>query len=404
MSKAKGRYEVGYGRPPVGTQFKKNQSGNSKGRPKGSNNLKTDFSNEIRRTVSVVEAGRTRKMTVQQLALRTLTRDAVHGKPAAQAKFFDLIGRLFGFEQWFGSTLASRLNDKAAGSIIVVMQRVHEDDLAGHLFDAGGWDHLNLPAIAREDEIIPLGPDRHHQRRAGDVLHPTREPRHVLDAQRAIMGSFAFEAQYQQAPVPASGNMARLEWFRRYGSLPTRSRGDRVVQSWDCASKAGVLNDFSVCVTALIRGRDIYILHVHRERLLFPDLKKKVAALAARHRPGAILIEDAASGTQLLQELHANRGEVVRPTACKPEGDKASRFAGASNRIEAGEVILPQDAPWLADFLHEVLAFPNGRHDDQCDALSQLLIWARKRPIVISQAALARSSMPASSRRIPVFF
>jgi len=78
--------------------------------------------------------------------------------------------------EWTTSTLFSRLNDKRTGAIIVVMQRLHEEDLAGHFLVSGNWEHLNLPAIAEEEQVVPLGPDRFHHRQKDDALHPEREP------------------------------------------------------------------------------------------------------------------------------------------------------------------------------------------------------------------------------------
>lgn len=277
---------------------------------------------------------------------------------------------------WFGSTLSSRLNSKAEGAIVLVMQRLHEADLAGHLLEAGGWDHLNLPALAEVDEDIPLGGGRTYHRAAGEPLHATREPRAVLEGLRRAMGSAAFSAQYQQAPVPPSGLMIDRSWLKTYYRPPERQPGDRIVQSWDCASKDGVLSDWSVCITALVRKRQVYVLDVFRNRLIFPDLYRQAIALARLYRATTILIEDAASGTQLIQQLRRDQPrEVPLPLAPKALGDKVTRMSGASQRIEAGELLLPAEAPWLAEFQREVLAFPSGRHDDQVDALSQLLNW-----------------------------
>ena len=117
---------------------------------------------------------------------------------------------------WYQSTLASRLNDKASGAIILVMQRLHQYDLAGMLLEAGGWYQLRLPAIATEDEVIPLPRGRRYLRRAGELLHPAREPQYVIEALRAAMGSTAFAAQYQQDPVPATGNIIDAGWFGAY--------------------------------------------------------------------------------------------------------------------------------------------------------------------------------------------
>jgi predicted phage terminase large subunit-like protein len=279
--------------------------------------------------------------------------------------------------EWFSNTLLSRLNDKQRGAIVLVMQRLHENDLAGHLLETGGWEHLSLPAIAEVDEEIPLGEGKWHRRRTGDVLHPEREPLAKLEEMKRTMGSAVYAAQYQQAPVPAAGAMVQRAWLQtRYKTPPEKRPGDLIVQSWDCASKEGLQNDYSVCVTALVRRRTVYVLDVWRDRVDFPKLQKRAISLALRHGADTILIEDTSSGTPLLQNLRGDQPlGVPRPIRQRPDGDKKTRMFGACARIEAGELILPEDAPWLADFERELLGFPNARHDDQVDALSQLLRW-----------------------------
>jgi len=121
-----------------------------------------------------------------------------------------------GTKQWYANTLLSRLDDKTKDAIIVVMQRLHVDDLVGHLLEQNGWSHLNLPAIAETEHRIPLGLGRSHLRRPGDLLHPDREPRHVLDEFKTSMGSLDFAAQYQQQPVALGGNFVKWKWFQFY--------------------------------------------------------------------------------------------------------------------------------------------------------------------------------------------
>ncbi len=281
---------------------------------------------------------------------------------------------------WYQSTLASRLNDKESGAIICVMQRLHQFDLSGILLEAGGWDHLSLPAVAPEDATIPLTRGRFYQRKAGDILHAARESRVVLDELRASMGSSAFAAQYLQDPIPAQGNVFKADWLKTYPSDFDWQAYGEIVQSWDTGIKAGQNNDWSVCLTALVRQRQIYLLHVWRGRVEFPDLKRKAIELAREHGPKTLLIEDKASGQQLIQTLRSESPQgVPLPIACTPELDKFSRAQGVSSIVEAGQLSLPVEAPWLGDFKSELLAFPNGRHDDQVDALSQLLDWARTR-------------------------
>lgn len=282
---------------------------------------------------------------------------------------------------WFSNTLVSRLNNKQTGSIVLIMQRLHEEDLAGHLLEAGGWHHLSLPAIAEEDLEIAIGDGKIKLFREGDVLHPRRESREQLEQLRQSMGTAIFSAQYQQSPVPAEGLHIKRDWLRSYRTSPEKTAGDRIVQSWDTASKDGVFNDYSVCITVLIRKREIYVLDVYRAKLQFPELKRQVEVRARKWQATVLLIEDAASGQQLIQILRREEPHgVPRPIARKPEGDKVTRFAAQSHRIEAGALILPESAPWLGDLERELLGFPNLRHDDQVDALTQLLAWEGARP------------------------
>jgi hypothetical protein len=141
--------------------------------------------------------------------------------------------------RWYTENLPSRLDNKQTGAVILLMQRLHEDDLAGRLLSEGGWKHLNLPAIAEEDADIPIGPNAVHRRKINDVLHPEREPLWVLEKLKREMGSMVFSAQYQQRPLPQQGNIVRREWIRWYMTAPTRTPATQVVQSWDVASTTG---------------------------------------------------------------------------------------------------------------------------------------------------------------------
>ena len=152
--------------------------------------------------------------------------------------------------QWFTNTLLSRLDDKRTGAIVVVMQRVHIDDLTGFLLSQSDeWDVLSLPAVAYFDEIIPLSAERTYCRQSGEALSPEREPLHVLEALKLQLGSDAFSAQYQQAPAPPGGAMVKRHWIKRYSELPPAPARLFTLQSWDTASKGGPDNDWSVCTT-----------------------------------------------------------------------------------------------------------------------------------------------------------
>jgi len=280
---------------------------------------------------------------------------------------------------WYAGSLVSRLNDKETDAIVAVMQRLHEEDLAGHLLRMGGWDHLALPAIACEEHEIALGHGKVQIRRPGDLLHPERENAETLERIRAEIGSLQFSAQYQQQPVPVEGNLIRRAWFRMYDRLPEHRPQVRTVQSWDIATMVGAQNDYSVCTTWIVDKNDFYLVDVFRARVSYPDLRRKVIELAVRHQANRVLIEDAGPGMNLLQDLYMEMPPgVTRPIGLKPEGSKQDRVAAQSAKIEAGQVHLPRDAPWLHDFLNELLGFPNARHDDQVDSVSQFLCWIQQ--------------------------
>lgn len=279
--------------------------------------------------------------------------------------------------EWYATTLTSRLNDKRTGAIILVMQRLHEDDLAGRLLRDEGWHHLCLPAIAEQDQEIPIGPNAVYRRRKDEVLHPAREPLELLETMKREMGSLPFSAQYQQQPIPLEGNLIRRAWIKWYETAPMRGDGAQVVQSWDVASTTGEARDWSVCTTWVKVKRCYYLLDLWRGRLEFPQLKHKLVSLAHEHGPNCILIEQAGPGLHLIQELRTNTvAGVPVPIGVTPMGDKLVRMEAQSARFEAGQVYLPKEAPWLSEFLREILAFPNSRYDDQIDAVSQFLKWA----------------------------
>ena len=269
------------------------------------------------------------------------------------------------------------------------------DDLTGFLLSQSNeWELLSLPAIAEFEETIALGNGHQHRRQVGEALSPEREPLHVLEALKLQIGSDAFSAQYQQAPVPPGGAMVKRHWVRRYGDeLPPPAERLMTVQSWDIASKGGPDNDWSVCTTwILTRRKRWYLLHVWRRRVDYPALKAAAKSLAEQWNAQRVLVEDAVTGTALVQEL---RGEIWGIIAVKPVGDKASRMAVASAKFEAGQVFLPERADWLPDLEAELFAFPGGRHDDQCDSVSQALFDGdRNMPMQITDEILAMAARP----------
>jgi len=282
---------------------------------------------------------------------------------------------------WYDNSLYSRLNDKDRSGIVIIMQRVHQDDLVGHVLGQEPWNLLKLQAIAEQDEEFEIETAigrRTFRRNAGELLHPEREPREVLDRICQTLGEYNFAGQYQQEPAPAGGGLVKAEWFRTYTDASLPERFEQVVQSWDTANKPSELADYSVCTTWGVKDKRLYLLNVLRRKVNYPDLKRLVRLQADVHRATIVLIEDKSSGTQLIQDLTNDGLRIVK--AVKPEGDKVMRFNAQTATIENGVVYLPAAAPWLAEYLAEITTFPASKYDDQADSTSQALSWLNSQP------------------------
>ncbi len=277
-------------------------------------------------------------------------------------------------QEFIDGTLLSRFDNQAEGRVVMVAQRLHEADPPGYLLNKGTYRHLNLPAIAEEAEVVPIGQGRVHRRAPGDLLFPQRLDRATLDGLRREMGAAVFNCQYQQNPIAPDGSPLRWEWFGTYADIEDRRWYQLVVQSWDTGTSADPRSDFSVCTTWGFRENAWYLLDVWRGQLDYPDLKAKVLALAACWDPERVLIEDAATGRPLLHELFR---DDRRFKAITPEKDKEIRFNAACAPVEEGKVLLPAEAPWLSTFKRELQSFPRGSHDDQVDSFSQFLNWSK---------------------------
>jgi predicted phage terminase large subunit-like protein len=279
---------------------------------------------------------------------------------------------------YVGSTLATRRNDPRHVAFILCMQRLHEDDLTGRLIKAGGWRQICLPAVAQADEVwtyqTPFGA-RRVVRAAGEVLHEAREPRSSLDEVRQMQGEYHYTAQYLQNPIPLAGNQIPIEKFGRYDPAEVPAVFDEVILSLDTAYKDNDMADYSVSTHWGRKDGRIYLRGVWRMKATYFELKVKLRALFEQIRPHRILIEDCASGQSLIQDFTSDG--VFGITACAARTSKQVRMMEASIMIEGGQVYIPTEAPWLGDYLHELAAFPHGRHDDQVDSTSQALNWFR---------------------------
>ena len=280
--------------------------------------------------------------------------------------------------EWYQHTLYSRLNNKATGCIIIIMQRLNEDDLVGHVLQQGDWKVLRFPAIAVENETHEIQTryrSRTVRRFAGEALHPERESLTTLQNTRSNLGEYNFSGQYQQEPAPHGGGIVKSAWFKTFKVGDEPGKFDLVFQSWDTAAKDKEESNYSVCTTWGKKDQNIYLLHVLRQRMNYPELKRSVMEQATRFNPTTVLIEDKSSGTPLIQELRGEGCHAIKEY--HPKMDKKTRMHSVTGMIEGGFVYLPDKASWLADYLHELTTFPQGKFDDQCDSTSQALDWVK---------------------------
>ena len=244
--------------------------------------------------------------------------------------------------EWYRSTLLTRGDDKTKTRIVVVMQRVHQDDLIGYLQEQGGFEVLNFPAIAQSTETYDLGGGRTYIRQQGELLHPEHEPVETLMELKREMGPIAFSAQYQQSPIPPGGTIIKKKWLKTYDEVRWRE-GDRIVMSWDIALSEMETGDYSACVVLLVRGEVFFVLEVVRGRFPFEELKAKIIELKKqRYQVSTLLIEESPISLGLIQSL---RERSINVTTYKPETDKCSRVIAQTDLFAGGSVRLPQRGP-----------------------------------------------------------
>ena len=296
---------------------------------------------------------------------------------------------------WFRNTALSRLDDPKDSLIIATMQRLHVDDLAGILIEQG-WPPLAIPAIATEPADYVVGEGEVFHRPVGQLLQPDRDSAEAIEEINREVGSRIFAAQFQQDPTPADGNMIKASWLGRYENLPEAPKFRRIVLSCDPAGKANAHNDFTAVTVCGVDGKSIHVLHATRGHWTVMQMKDRIISLAAQWKADLILVEDTSSGMGLIQLLREQpRLNVV---GRHPKADKETRMARHQGRFEAGRVLLPKEAPWLAELESELLAFPNGRYDDQVDALLQFLDWYSQNesyinPIIVAPIIITRADL-----------
>ena len=288
-------------------------------------------------------------------------------------------------QDWFKTTLYTRL--EPGGAIIVVMTRWHEEDLIGYIekeYKHDNWEVVRIPALAEENDVLG--------RKEGEALWPDRYNAATLDNIKKTLGTYWYNAMYQQRPSPAKGSIFNLDWFKYVDEAPAAENIFALWWSWDCAVKTGEENDYSVGALWAITNMGFVLLNVIRGKWEYPALEKVVIEASLNTNINgkgttALLVEDKSSGQQIIQQLKAGiirenekQGKTVTHIPVIPfdkklsSQDKILRARLASPNVESGKVSILRAQPWVQDFLSEVVAFPKAAHDDQVDTMTQFLL------------------------------
>ena len=307
---------------------------------------------------------------------------------------------------WWDQVMSSRLNDMNTGNKVIIMQRLHERDLSGHVLQQAGYEHLRLPSEYEPSKpcVTSIGfvDPRTVER---EPLFPALFPPETLQKIKVVLGSYGFSGQHQQRPSPEEGGMFRRSWWRYWrpkgvelpdvvvrradGSYQTIAPIElpdtmQLAQSWDCAFKETDSSDYVVGQLLGKKNADFFLIDMVRGRMDFPATLEAFKTFTAKHpKASAKYIEDKANGSGIISMVQRTVYGVV---AVNPEGGKEARAAAVSPIVEAGNAYLPHPAlfPWVQDFIDELAQFPTGAHDDQVDAFSQGVLQMTKRQVRIT--------------------
>lgn len=294
--------------------------------------------------------------------------------------------------RWKDETMSSRFNNKEKAKEVLIMQRLHEEDLTGHLLRQGGWEHLRLPARFEVADKCKTrtwaGADFYEDRRTqeGELLFPALLSDNVLKIMKVQCGSYGFAGQYQQRPAPAEGGIIKREWFNRRWAMPgtqapeglevrtVPTRYDAIAMFTDAAFKKTEDNDLVAIGVFGVKGPDVYLLQLAWERMTFSETCARIVDLHGKWASSglaAIYVEDKANGSAVMDVL---KGKIPGIIPVEPEGGKEARINAIAPFIEAGNLWLPMYAHWVEDYITEATSFPKAPHDDAIDMTAYALV------------------------------
>lgn len=279
---------------------------------------------------------------------------------------------------FFRNKLPTRLNDPETGAIVIIMQRLHERDLTGHILtERLGYEHLCLPAIAPGRTVITFPVSgKQIVREEGDILNPARFSRGVLDDLKRTMGSVQFAGQFQQSPVPDEGIIFKREWLNKtYRELPA---GAAIIQSWDLPFKNSEASAKCAGIVMARKGAELFFIDCVNDKMSFTDSVTAIKSLTAKHpKARAKVVEDKANGPAIINFLQK---DVPGMIPFNPKGSKEDRALSVAPYFEAGNVYFPENAPWANDLREDLRKFPNGQYKDTVDATVQAILYLMDKP------------------------
>lgn len=278
---------------------------------------------------------------------------------------------------WFTETLPTRMNDPEKSAIVVIMQRVHENDVSGHIIANDlGYTHLCLPMEFEPERRCYTSIGFKDPRvEEGELLWPDRFTPRVLARDKKVMGEYATAGQFQQRPTPRGGGMFQRDWFKdkRVNAAPA---GGRTIRAWDLAATEAAKSRSGTAYTVGLKMRMVddnyYIMGVERGRWGEGDVDKNILGTAKEDGYGVriSLPQDPgqAGKVQAKRFVKLLKGFDVRTSI--ESGSKEIRATGLSAQAEAGNVYLV-NGPWVETFLNELCSFPMSKIKDQVDAASR---------------------------------
>jgi predicted phage terminase large subunit-like protein len=296
--------------------------------------------------------------------------------------------------EYIRNVLISRLDNPGSDAIVMVMQRLHENDASGEFLADGGWHHLDLQAEAEDRTVISLPiSGKQWIREKGDVLEPQRFSPDVLATLKRDMGTVAFSGQYQQRPAPKGGIIFDPSWWQFYAAIPAC---ELVILSVDCAFKDLRTSDYVSLHVYGLNGPKTYLLDRVTEHLGYTATKAAIRSMIAKwRRISHVLVEDSANGPAVVEELSREFPGII---PIKPEGGKVARAQAATADVEAGNVFLPENAEFTLPLISLFSKFPLVKNDDDIDAFSQAINWRRAR-VDYSMFARRITAIPSAPLR-----